>query len=162
MRAIRARYDPYVQVGVRGGCRRGAALLPRAQPAASLLLSPPPPPSRFSRIPCQLSPGCGALTRVVHPPPGPPQARGRVDQLRKLGHVVDKVEYILMGGTFMSLPADYRDFFVRNLHDALSGHASGCVSEVRAEGGGRRSGCLRRGGSTPNLPRPTRATRGPE
>ena len=29
------------------------------------------------------------------------QARGRVDQLRKLGHSVDKVEYILMGGTFI-------------------------------------------------------------
>lgn len=49
------------------------------------------------------------------------QARGRVDQLFKLGHVVDKVEYILMGGTFMSLPTDYRDYFIRNLHDALSG-----------------------------------------
>jgi histone acetyltransferase (RNA polymerase elongator complex component) len=52
------------------------------------------------------------------------QARSRVDQLRKLGHSVDKVEFILMGGTFMSLPADYRDYFVRNLHDALSGHSS--------------------------------------
>jgi elongator complex protein 3 len=49
------------------------------------------------------------------------QARGRVDQLLKLGHVVDKVEFILMGGTFMSLPPDYRDYFIRNLHDALSG-----------------------------------------
>ena len=27
------------------------------------------------------------------------QARGRVDQLRSLGHSVDKVEYIIMGGT---------------------------------------------------------------
>ena len=26
-----------------------------------------------------------------------------------------------MGGTFMSLPAEYRDYFIRNLHDALSG-----------------------------------------
>uniref|UniRef100_A0A061QU56 Elongator complex protein 3 n=1 Tax=Tetraselmis sp. GSL018 TaxID=582737 RepID=A0A061QU56_9CHLO len=58
------------------------------------------------------------------------QARNRVDQLRKLGHVVDKVEFILMGGTFMSLPADYRDFFIRNLHDALSGHSSSCVEEA--------------------------------
>lgn len=49
------------------------------------------------------------------------QARTRVDQLMKLGHVVDKVEFILMGGTFMSLPTDYRDYFIRNLHDALSG-----------------------------------------
>lgn len=58
------------------------------------------------------------------------QARGRVDQLRRLGHSVDKVEYILMGGTFMSLPLDYRDYFVRNLHDALSGHSSSSVHEA--------------------------------
>lgn len=58
------------------------------------------------------------------------QARGRVDQLRRLGHSVDKVEFILMGGTFMSLPLDYRDYFVRNLHDALSGHSSSSVSEA--------------------------------
>ncbi|KAL4428137.1 hypothetical protein ABPG75_002226 [Micractinium tetrahymenae] len=58
------------------------------------------------------------------------QARTRVDQLRRLGHSVDKVEFILMGGTFMSLPTDYRDYFVRNLHDALSGHTSKDVAEA--------------------------------
>ena len=41
-----------------------------------------------------------------------------------------QVEFILMGGTFMSLPLDYRDYFVRNLHDALSGHASSNVQEA--------------------------------
>jgi elongator complex protein 3 len=29
-----------------------------------------------------------------------------------------------MGGTFMSLDEGYRDYFIRNLHDALSGHIS--------------------------------------
>ena len=58
------------------------------------------------------------------------QARGRVEQLRRLGHKADKVEFILMGGTFLSLPADYRDFFVRSLHDALSGHSSASVAEA--------------------------------
>ena len=29
-----------------------------------------------------------------------------------------------MGGTFMSLDSEYRDYFIRNLHDALSGHTS--------------------------------------
>lgn len=41
-----------------------------------------------------------------------------------------QVEYILMGGTFMSLPLDYRDYFIRNLHDALSGHTSIDVKEA--------------------------------
>eukprot|EP00899_Mesostigma_viride_P022636 jgi/Mesvir1/3557/Mv12023-RA.1 len=58
------------------------------------------------------------------------QSRGRIDQLRKLGHSVDKVEFILMGGTFMSLPAEYRDWFIRSLHDSLSGHASRDVAEA--------------------------------
>jgi len=58
------------------------------------------------------------------------QTRNRIDQLRRLGHSVDKVEFILMGGTFMSLPADYRDYFVRSLHDALSGHCSTNVDEA--------------------------------
>jgi hypothetical protein len=35
------------------------------------------------------------------------QARGRIDQLKSLGHSVDKVEYIIMGGTFMSLRVSY-------------------------------------------------------
>ncbi|KAK7842785.1 elongator complex protein 3 [Quercus suber] len=59
-------------------------------------------------------------------------ARSRIDQLKRLGHSVDKVEFILMGGTFMSLPADYRDYFIRNLHDALSGHTSANVEEAVA------------------------------
>ncbi|NXD30568.1 ELP3 protein, partial [Spelaeornis formosus] len=51
-------------------------------------------------------------------------------QLKQLGHSVDKVEFIVMGGTFMALPEDYRDYFIRNLHDALSGHTSNNVAEA--------------------------------
>ncbi|XP_011312605.1 probable elongator complex protein 3 [Fopius arisanus] len=58
------------------------------------------------------------------------QTRHRVDQLKQLGHSVDKIEFIVMGGTFMSLPEDYRDYFIRNLHDALSGHLSHDVDEA--------------------------------
>lgn len=58
------------------------------------------------------------------------QSRGRQDQLKSLGHSVDKVEYIVMGGTFMSLPEDYRDWFISNLHDSLSGHSSNDVDEA--------------------------------
>ena len=30
----------------------------------------------------------------------------------------------------MALDEDYRDYFIRNLHDALSGHTSGSVDEA--------------------------------
>ncbi|KAK4337178.1 hypothetical protein RND71_043494 [Anisodus tanguticus] len=52
------------------------------------------------------------------------QTKNRIDQLKELGHFVDKVEFIVMGGTFMCLPEDYRKNFIKNLHDALSGHSS--------------------------------------
>lgn len=58
------------------------------------------------------------------------QARGRVDQLRQLGHSVDKVEYIIMGGTFMSLSSNYRDGFIASLHNALSGYTAEDVDEA--------------------------------
>ncbi|CAK4746747.1 hypothetical protein AeNC1_007336 [Aphanomyces euteiches] len=72
------------------------------------------------------------------------QTKTRVDQLKRLGHNVDKVhqdpsllrsqllqvEFIVMGGTFLSLDKEYRDWFMRNLHDALSGHTSSSVAEA--------------------------------
>ncbi|CAE1170736.1 ELP3 [Acanthosepion pharaonis] len=58
------------------------------------------------------------------------QTRHRIEQLKQLGHSVDKVEFIVMGGTFMCLSEEYRDFFIRNLHDALSGQTSSSVEEA--------------------------------
>lgn len=62
------------------------------------------------------------------------QARGRVDQIKALGHSVDKVEYIIMGGTFMSLPESYREDFIAQLHNALSGYSTKNVDEAVAAG----------------------------
>ncbi|RVE41619.1 hypothetical protein evm_013731 [Chilo suppressalis] len=58
------------------------------------------------------------------------QARERLKQLKGLGHNTDKVEYIIMGGTFLSLPDSYKNNFIMRLHDALSGHDSTTVEEA--------------------------------
>lgn len=58
------------------------------------------------------------------------QTRHRVEQLQQLGHSCDKVEFIIMGGTFMSLDTEYKDYFIRSLHDSLSGHTSNNVEEA--------------------------------
>ncbi|CAL9738171.1 elongator complex protein 3 [Monosporozyma servazzii] len=58
------------------------------------------------------------------------QARGRVEQLKQLGHSIDKVEYVIMGGTFMSLPTDYREDFITQLHNALSGFNGNDIDEA--------------------------------
>lgn len=49
------------------------------------------------------------------------QTRQRIQQLKSLGHNTDKVEFIVMGGTFLSQDVKYRDYFIRNLYDALTG-----------------------------------------
>ncbi|KAI6244193.1 Elongator complex protein 3 [Aphelenchoides fujianensis] len=60
------------------------------------------------------------------------QTINRLTQLKSLGHSIDKasVEFIIMGGTFMSLSQKYRDEFISRLHDALSGHNSDSVQEA--------------------------------
>ncbi|OMJ11661.1 Elongator complex protein 3 [Smittium culicis] len=58
------------------------------------------------------------------------QSRGRVEQLKSLGHSIDKVEFIIMGGTFMSLSEQYREWFIQNLHDSLSGYRSSNIDEA--------------------------------
>ncbi|KAL0233711.1 hypothetical protein PCE1_002220 [Barthelona sp. PCE] len=58
------------------------------------------------------------------------QVRVRVDQLRRLGHSTDKVEFVIMGGTFMALTKRYRERFVSRMLDALSGHTSTSIEEA--------------------------------
>ena len=70
------------------------------------------------------------------------QVKDRVEQLRRIGHDTDKVEFIIMGGTFMSLDTKYRDYFVRNLHDALSGNVSRDHKEAVAYSEQSRAKCI--------------------
>lgn len=58
------------------------------------------------------------------------QVRLRVDQLENLGHNVEKIEFVVMGGTFMSLDQKYRQNFIKSLHDSLSGHSSSSMEEA--------------------------------
>ena len=71
------------------------------------------------------------------------QTRHRVEQLKQLGHSVDKVEFIVMDGTFMCLSEEYRDFFIRNLNNALSGQTSSSVAEAVKYSEKSRTTCTR-------------------
>lgn len=70
------------------------------------------------------------------------QSRSRIDQLHTLGHSTDKVEYIIMGGTFLSMDSNYREWFILNLHDALSGHTSSSVAEAVSYGEHGKTKCV--------------------
>ncbi|UYV74223.1 ELP3 [Cordylochernes scorpioides] len=70
------------------------------------------------------------------------QTRHRLSQLKQMGHDVDKVEFIIMGGTFMSLPEDYRDYFIRNLHNALTREVHDTVEEAVRAGQNSTTRCI--------------------
>ena len=52
------------------------------------------------------------------------QVYSRIEQLRAIGHDVDKVELIIMGGTFPSRTRHYQESFVKRCLDALNGTTS--------------------------------------
>ncbi len=52
------------------------------------------------------------------------QVRARIEQLEAIGHSTDKIDLIIMGGTFTSRPWEYQSDFVRGCFDALNGARS--------------------------------------
>jgi elongator complex protein 3 len=48
------------------------------------------------------------------------QVRSRVEQLEAIGHKVDKVDLIVMGGTFPASPPDYQRWFMKGCLDAIT------------------------------------------
>jgi elongator complex protein 3 len=50
------------------------------------------------------------------------QVRLRLNQLREIGHPVDKIELILMGGTMTARSHDYQEWFVRRAIEAMNDH----------------------------------------
>ncbi len=53
------------------------------------------------------------------------QVEGRLNQLKQIGHAVDKAELIIMGGTFNAQPREYQEWFVTRCLEAMNDF--GCV-----------------------------------
>ena len=60
------------------------------------------------------------------------QVRSRIEQLTAIGHCVDKVELIVMGGTFPATPLEYQTWFIQRCLDAISGEESANLEEAKA------------------------------
>jgi len=59
------------------------------------------------------------------------QVEARLKTLAEMGHARDKVELIIMGGTFLSYPQDYQYQFVKDCYDALNGIASSSLEKAK-------------------------------
>ena len=60
------------------------------------------------------------------------QVRSRMEQLRAIGHRVDKVELIVMGGTFPATPLEYQTWFIQRCLDAITAKESASLEEAKA------------------------------
>ena len=61
------------------------------------------------------------------------QVKARLRQLEQIGHSVEKVELIIIGGTFTALPEDEQSRFVKGCFDALNDKISGTLEEALRE-----------------------------
>jgi elongator complex protein 3 len=59
------------------------------------------------------------------------QVKSRIEQLEAIGHRVDKVELIVMGGTFPATPEAYQVWFIKRCLDALGGFESASLEEAK-------------------------------
>jgi len=59
------------------------------------------------------------------------QVRLRLKVLREMGHPTDKVELIVMGGTFLAFPEDYQYQFIKECLDGLNGESSADLAEAK-------------------------------
>ncbi|MFX0169186.1 MAG: tRNA uridine(34) 5-carboxymethylaminomethyl modification radical SAM/GNAT enzyme Elp3 [Candidatus Hodarchaeota archaeon] len=58
------------------------------------------------------------------------QVKSRLEQLQAMGHSTEKVELIVMGGTFLSAPPDYQINFVKRSLDAMIGSDTKTLTEA--------------------------------
>ncbi len=59
------------------------------------------------------------------------QVTSRIEQLTAIGHKVDKVELIIMGGTFPATPIEYQTWFIQRCLDAITGKNSQNLEEAK-------------------------------
>ena len=70
------------------------------------------------------------------------QTENRLNQLRAIGHPTDKIELIIMGGTFTSRPEEYQEWFVKRCFDAMNGSESESLERAQVENEGAKRRCV--------------------
>ncbi len=60
------------------------------------------------------------------------QTASRLRALEKIGHPTEKIELLILGGTWSSYRRDYQEWFVKRCFDALNGFEAGTLAEAQA------------------------------
>ena len=86
----------------------------------------------YQAVPKSYTPGSPAVLRAVSCDfDAKKQVQLRLKALAEMGHPTDKVELIVMGGTFLASPEDYQYQFIKDCLDALNGEESQGLEEAK-------------------------------
>ena len=80
----------------------------------------------------------GAMRAVEHDFDPYAQVRSRLDTLESVGHPTDKVELLILGGTWSSYRRDYQEWFVKRCFEAMNAPLSS--PHFSKENGGMKGG----------------------
>ena len=59
------------------------------------------------------------------------QTAGRIQALEQIGHPVDKIELLILGGTWSSYRRDYQEWFIKRCFEAMNGIESATLVEAQ-------------------------------
>jgi len=62
----------------------------------------------------------GAMRGLEHQFDPYAQVRSRIEQLQSVGHPTDKIELLILGGTWSSYRRDYQEWFIKRCFDAMN------------------------------------------
>jgi elongator complex protein 3 len=74
----------------------------------------------------------GAMRGLQHAFDPFDQVRSRLEALRAVGHPTDKIELLILGGTWSAYRRDYQEWFVQRCFDALNGVGASTLAEAHA------------------------------
>ena len=82
----------------------------------------------------------GAMRALEHNFDPFTQVQSRIAALETLGHPTDKIELLILGGTWSSYRRDYQEWFVKRCFDAMNAPAPLASSHSASQNGGNEGG----------------------
>mgnify|MGYP001044551309 CR=1 FL=1 len=73
----------------------------------------------------------GAMRAAAHDFDPYDQTASRIAALREIGHSVDKIELLILGGSWSAYPEAYQEWFVRRCMDAINGVEADSLEEAQ-------------------------------
>lgn len=74
----------------------------------------------------------GAMRALFHAYDPFEQVRSRIEALHEIGHPTDKIELLVLGGSWTAYDQDYQTWFIKRCFDAMNGVDSADLAEAQA------------------------------